>query len=260
MSDLISQPPTPPASSAPAAPATPPAPAAPAPPPSAEQFDDFGYPKAPPEAAPKAEEKPPGDKPKEAPAPEPEKVADPVSGYSGPEPKVEDPPAPAAPVAPPAAADDYDKALEGLPKEELGKIKDFAKKHNVTVDQAKAFGEMRRDELKAQEAAVANFEKEQERLKQQQRATWYKELKADTTFGGENYDHNVLKVEKVLAELMPNTKKVLTEYKAMLPPYVMRDLAKIAEHLFSTEKLVTGNPAVQEVDDKKADDALSYYT
>ena len=39
----------------------------------------------------------------------------------------------------------------------------------------------------------------------------------DPEFGGENFDKNVDRVEKVLEKYMPNMKKVLTERGSMLP-------------------------------------------
>ena len=58
---------------------------------------------------------------------------------------------------------------------------------------------------------------------------------------------------------MPNTKKELTKSGAMLPPWVMRDLAKLAETLYASPKLVQGDPVVprEEVDDEDAH--LAFY-
>lgn len=215
-------------------------------------LDELGYEKVvtEPDAS---KEKPVADKSQ---AKSDEKVKDPATGYDKEPEKVEE--APPVKEDPPVA-DDYDKALDGLPKEQVAQIKDFAKKNNITVDQAKALGELRKSEIASAVDRYKNAEKEAEKERLRIRAGWHKELKEDKTFGGENFDKNVSAAEKVLNDFMPGLKKSLTERGAMLPPYVMRDLAKMADHLYATEKLVTGDPAGPKENEKEVDDPLSFY-
>lgn len=259
MSDLI---PNPDLKKDDAPPGAPEKPAAPASDPPAQEggdkFDDFGYPIQTKEEPPKeGDPKPPGDKPAEAPAAEPKKVEKPATGYAGEPPKVDPPPA--APEKP-AEPDDFDKALEGLPKEESSKIKEFAKKHNVSVEIAKEFGNLRKDEMKDLAKKADEWVAEQQRKVIETRAAWHKELRDDPTFGGEKFNHNVAMSERVLEEFMPGTKKALTEQGSVLPPYVMRDLANLGKHLYATEKLVTGEPSKpEESKDAESDDPLAFY-
>jgi hypothetical protein len=221
--------------------------------------DEFGYEKVS-EGDPK-EKRP---EKKEEPAEESEKVEDPATGY-GDEPKVdeEEPPKPDEKKADdkPPEPDEIDKAIgDGLAKEESAAIKEFATKHKMTPDQVKAYADLRREEYKAAEEHAKNQEKEAKLASQRVRASWHKELKEDKDFGGANFNRSISKAEKVLAEFMPSTKKILTESKGMLPPYVMRDLAKLAEHLYKTEKLVTGDPKVEEkAESKDSNSHLGFY-
>lgn len=224
-------------------------------------FDDFGYPKAPAAKAP--EEK--GEKPKEGdpkpkdPAEKPQEVAEPGTGYGDKAPEVPDV-VPVVPAVPPTAPDDIDKALEGLPKEEIEPMKAFAIEHKLSPEVMKAWADKTKLVLEKNKIDATNMEKRIEQEKMQVRASWYKELKDDKDFGGANFDRNRLQAEKVLQEFMPQTKKALTSRGSMLPPYVMRDLAKLADHLYATERLTQGDPIVPVVPDDKKDDALDFYT
>ena len=192
---------------------------------------------------------------------ESEEIKDPATGY-GDEPKVEE-------VEPPkeeekkedAEPDEMDKVIgsEGLAKEDVEEIKSLAAKAKMTPEQVKVLADFRRGEIKAANEYAEKAEREAKLENQRQRAAWHKELKEDKDFGGENFTKNISKAEKVLGEFMPQTKKVLTDRKGMLPPYVMRDLAKLAEHLYSTEKLVTGDPKGKEQAEEEVDDALAFY-
>lgn len=232
-----------------------PAPPAGDPPPKEEgdNLDEHGYEKVPKEEGDKEKA---GDPPKEDPAPK--EIKDPATGYGDEPPKPEDPPKEDPPPKP--DPDELDPVVEGLPKEEADKIKDFVKKHGVTKDHAKAFADLRKVEIAEAEAHFKKQEKEFEQQKIRIRAEWHKELKEDPAFGGENFKKNVSDAEKVLAEHMPQTKKSLTERKAMLPPYLMRDLAKLAKHLYSTEKLIQGEPKTPKEDEKVVDEALDFYS
>lgn len=227
------------------------------------EFDELGYPKVT-EKDPAAKEKSAleaGDPPKEAPSQKIEDVKDPATGYGAKPPEVgEAPPEPVVVPKEVPVPDDFDKALEGLPKDELVKTKDFMVKNAMTKEQAIAYTSMRKAELVEVAAVGANMQKRAEHQKQTTRAAWDKELRDDPAFGGDKFSLNVARAEKVLTEFLPQTKKMLTENKSMMPPYIMRDLAKLAEHLYSTDnKLVAGEPIVAVADDK-VDDGLDFYT
>lgn len=221
--------------------------------------DDFGYPVG--EAEPAA-----GDKPAEPKAPEPkektkegEKSEEPSTGYGIEEPKVDEPIVEEKkPDEKPPEPDELDKALDGLPKDESQKIKDFAQKHKLTPEVAKGYAELRKQELADAEKFHENAQKELTRKVQEQRQSWHQELKKDPNFGGDKFAHNLQRADKVLSEFMPGLKKELTDRKGMLPPYVMRDLAKLADHLYSTEKLVTGDPG-ERAEESKPNEALDFY-
>lgn len=226
------------------------------------EFDDFGYPTAPaPEAPPKAGEKPKaGDKPPKAPVKEPDEVKDPATGYGIEPPKVEEiVPPPADPNAPPVVPDDFDKALEGVPKVDADEMKAFATENKVGADVVKKWADKVKANIEKAKVNATTMERQIEQQKSQQRATWHKELKEDPVFGGDKFQFHLSRAEKVLSEFMPELKKELTDAKQMLRPSVMRGLAKIADQLYSSEALVQGDPVVPTPDEDEVDDALSYY-
>ena len=161
-----------------------------------------------------------------------------------------------APAAAPAAAgdkkeeakpedqkkeDDLElKDIGNLLPEEVNTIKEFAKKHKLSKDIVQGLVEIKKEEIKKIQTAI----KDQDAKKQQEilkvKASWYDELKADSDFGGEKFDFSVKRVDKVIQDFLPNLKKMLTETKSMLPPYIMKDLAKLGTHLYSSDKLVEG--------------------
>lgn len=218
-----------------------------------KETDDFGYEVEAKADAPKTEEKP-------AAKPEEEKPITAATGYDT-EPKVEEKPEEKSEKKAeekPEDKDALDIKVEGLPDKELAKIKEFAKEHKVPKEIAEAYAKLRKSELEASDKARKEAEAEAERQMQATRKNWYTELKNDPKFGGENFARNTKQVEKVMEEFMPNTKKVLTERKGMLPPYFMRDLAAIADQMYSTEKLKTGDASVPPKDNEE-DDALAFY-
>lgn len=257
--------PKPPASAAtpPAPSATPPAPPTPGPgePGHVPSAKDLGYdddPPAPPE-------KKPDDKKVDPPAPPatdpPVEIKEPATGYGKTPPKEEDdPPAdpPAPPVADPKDADIEKHLGDGLPKEEVEKIKAFAKANEMTEKQLKAYGELRRQEIKDMEAAVAKRSEEMEKLKRQTHREWDKELREDPAFGGDKFQENVTLVERLVQDFLPGYKKRLTEAGGMMPPYLMRDLAKLAKSVYKTETLVHGDPPAPP-EEKKSDGPLDPY-
>jgi hypothetical protein len=229
---------------------------APAPQGEGDKFDDFGYEKTEPEGDKKPEGS--GDKKPEVPKETSTKVETPATGYGEKDPVVEEPPAP----APKKEEIDlgYELKVEGVPEEDVTKLKTFAKQYALSKEAAQAYLDLRKAEHEKYKASVAESEREYEIEKQKVRAEWHRELKNDPAFGGEKFGSNILRAEKVMEEFMPNTKKVLTERKAMLPPYVMRDLAKLADHLYSTERLVQGDAPKPSEPVEEKDDALAFYT
>ena len=121
---------------------------------------------------------------------------------------------------------------EGVNRDAVSK---FAEENGLTDKQVEAY-------VKLEKAAQESLVTERENAKKEQRAAWKSELTSDPEFGGENFDKNVDRVEKVLDKYMANTKKVLTERGTMLPPYIMRDFLKLDEVLNPKAKLVDGDP------------------
>lgn len=214
------------------------------------ELDDLGYEKI-------AEEKPVEKaeaKPKE------DKIENPASGYD------KEPVIPKdEPVVPPVIEEKHDelgfelKVDPIIPKDEVMKLKDFAKKHSLSKEAAQEYLDIRKQEHESFEKQKVESQKSFEKEKLKIRSDWHNELKNDPTFGGEKFSYNILRSEKVLQDFMPGTKKMLTERGSMLPPYVMRDLAKLADHLYSTEKLTQGDPIVPTEQKQEVDDALAYY-
>lgn len=230
------------------------------PPPEAEEegdseFDDHGYPKAPKAAAPEKKGEAPkaGDPKAKDPATPPEDS----TGY-GAEPKVVPPSETPPPAAAPTPPDDFDKALEGVPELDAKEIKAFAVEHKLPADIAKKWGEKVKANVEQQRINLVNAEKQAEHQRSVQRQAWYKELKEDKDFGGEKFDLNTSRAQKVFSEFMPSTKKALTANGSMLPPYVMRDLAKLADHLYATDKLQQGEPIKPDVAVEE-DDGTDFY-
>jgi hypothetical protein len=218
------------------------------------EFDEFGYEKTPDAAGKKADE--PAEKKDE----KPEEIKDPATGYGTEAPKEE--PVEEKPVEKPAAEEiklEFELDVKDLDEKEALKLKEFAKSHKLSKEvtqaladdkkaEAKAISEMQAERVKAEAKAVADL-----------KTKWDRELRSDPKFGGENFAKNIHKVEKLMSEFMSDTKKVLTERKSMLPPYVMRDLSKLADLVYSTEKLVQGDPNKVEPE-KKETDPLDFYT
>lgn len=138
------------------------------------------------------------------------------------------------------------EVLKGLP-ESLNKerVTKFALDHKLTKEQLTAYSEMVKNDDKIKE------DKDKEFVATQRRE-WKNDLVNDKEFGGENFDKNVDRVEKVLQNYMSNTKKILTERGSMLPPYIMRDLLSISKVLNPTTTLVSGEPP------KAAQDSNNY--
>lgn len=252
----------------PASPPKPPAeqpPAAPNPPAKAEgdiEIDDFGYAKVPAAdpskkegAATKA-----GDPPPETPVTKISEVKEPGTGYGEEPPKVDEvvaPPAP--PVVPPAELDDFDKVLADIPKEDAKTIKDFATENKLTPEVAKKWADKVKANIEIAKTERANMERQADQQKKIQRKQWHDELKADATFGGEKFQLNVVRAERVLVDFGPDLKKQLTEGKGMLPPNVMRMLAAVANKLYATDTLPQGDPPPKAESTEEVDPVKDFY-
>ena len=182
------------------------------------EIEDFGYgdpikEETPPPAAPKKED----DKP----------IEKKVTGYEN---KEETPP-----PAPKEGEVDYNESLKDLPESiDKEKVLKFATENKLSKEQVEAYKKFVKEE-------TSSIEARQNEAVKEQRSTWKKELMTDPEFGGENFDKNVDRVEKVLEKYMPNMKKVLTERGSMLPPYIMRDFLALDKLLNPSNTLVTGD-------------------
>lgn len=185
-----------------------------------------------------------------------EDIKDPATGYGKPiEPPVAEPPPPAPE---PKVELAYEVDTKDLDPKVATQLKEFAKTNGLTKEAAQAFINLRKSEIAAAEISKTEAQKAQGREIAELKTSWDKELRTHPTFGGDKFAHNVMRSEKVLSEFMPETKKMLTERSSMLPPYVMRDLAKLADHLYSTDRLIQGEAGgVKET--KKEIDPLDFY-
>ena len=217
--------------------------------------DEFGYTKDGPEV-------PVVEKKAEAPVEKP--VADSVTsstGYEKAPPKVEEAkPAEVPPVVEPKIELGYELDAKDLDSKEVTKIKEFAKTHSLTKEAAQAFLDQKLSETKAATKSYEDRKLAAENAVKEVKINWDKELRTDKTFGGENFERNIMQAERVLSEMMPETKKALTERKSMLPPYVMRDLAKLAETLYKPEKMIQGESSIAEKKNEKEVNHLDFYT
>lgn len=208
-----------------------------------DNVDDFGY------DTPKDPPKDPVDPPKDPPK---EEVIDPATGYKkdvskDPVDPPKDPPKDPVvdPVDPPVSEEDlkkqFDAVLGDHPSKDL--ISKFAIDNKMTKEQVENYATL----IKAEDAQVV---KNQEAQVKATRDGWDKELREDKDFGGENFPKSLDRVEKLMAEFMPNTKKALTDNGGMLPPYFMRDLLSLSQALNPTTELVGGQPPKPVVEEK----------
>jgi hypothetical protein len=197
---------------------------------------------------------------------EPEVIAE-ASGYEKePEAPAKEEPKVDPPVADKKAADapkdEFEIAEPGdLVPEEVAQLKAFVKENKVPKEIAEALVKQRKAEVVQFKEMVEKQKKAREANELKQKREWYDELKNDPDFGKEKFDQNRKTVDKVLANFLPNLKKKLTDSKGMLPPYVMRDLAKLGKHLYSTESLVEGDPPTKPDDNKgEKNNPLDFYS
>lgn len=229
----------------------------------AGNIDEFGYKSsAPPDESGKKDDSPEEEGKKESEkTPETEEQPDKVTGYDEEPPKV-DPPKEETQEEEPPPEDElgYELSAEGMDEKEIEKIKAFAKTHKLSEETAKAFLALKKSEIDSEKAAQAEYQNKLKQAVAAKKAEWHKELKDDPKFGGQNFARNIHKVDKVLNQIMIETKKKLTESKTMLPPYVMRDMAKLHDQLFGTENLVHGDKGDPSKEASAAeDDHLSFY-
>lgn len=256
----------PPSPPQPQTPATPPAP--PSPPTPQTQGNPGETPPAPPSPGapvPPAEASKP-QPPATPPAP-PAKKEDgkSLSGYDENPPKApadpaapEVPPGGAVPAAPPAAEPGSQLNTEGLEPADIARITELAKVNNLTPKDAQVLADFRKAQISEGVKALETYKTQQEIARQQTIVNWHKELADDPTFGGKNFGQNLKRVDQVLDQYFPATRKMLTERGSVLPPYVMRDLAMIGDTLLATGKLTTGDvPVPPPV--KKEHDPLDFY-
>jgi hypothetical protein len=222
------------------------------------QVDDYGYGI---EAAPAEKKEEVAEK--KAEEPKKEEVKDKVTGYEEEAPKIAEA---VKEVAPEEKKEDPKKEEElkldakGLPEAEVLKVKEFAKKHGVSKEAAQALLDEKKQEIKNVEEYVKSQKAEAEALQQRTRRGWHEELKSDPVFGGDKFAYNIMQAEKVIHDHMPNLKKKLAESKTMLPAYVMKDLAKLASRLYSTDKLTQGDPIVDTKPKDEKEEHLAFYT
>lgn len=219
--------------------------------------DDLGYEVVPEKPAPKAEQKPTKTDDKKATETDEQSFDKPVSkdsttGYGDvDETKVQDVPAKEEEKPAPKKEETGLKLdTKTLDESSAKQITEFAEKYKLSQEQAQALVDSKVAEMIQLTQQSEQQKAEIKKQVDQQKATWAKELKDDPAFGGVNFNKNINMVDKVLADFMPHTKKVLTERKSMLPPYVMRDLAVIAKELFKTPRLVRGELPVEETEDE----------
>ncbi len=125
-------------------------------------------------------------------------------------------------------------------------ITKFALDNKLTTEQLKAYANF----SKAQDEKAL---KEHNERVIKQRQEWYEEIKADKEFVGEKgdqFDASLHKINQLLDKNMPETKKMLTEKKGMLPPYLMKDLLRLHKALNPTTKFEGGEPPGSQEEDK----------
>lgn len=192
----------------------------------------------------------------------PEEIQDPATGYGIKEPKEEkkeDPPPP--PPEEKKIELEFELEVKDLDKDEANKIKEFVKNNKLPKEAAQALVDLKKSEIAEIKKATDEYKKEQAKAVADLKASWDKELRTDPNFGGDKFAHNITRVEKLMTDFLGETKKVLTERKSMLPPYVMRDLARLADKLYATDKLVQGDPSGEkETAKKEENDPLAFYT
>lgn len=208
--------------------------------------DDYGYSHETKleDKKPDEEEKPTEDKKLDE---EEEKPIDPATGYEKeiPKPAEDKKPDEEKPTEDKKPDEEFtkEKAVELLgdlgDNYDVESISEFAIENNFSKEQLEAYVGF----VKSQDDINT---KSQENAILEQRASWKQELKDDKDFSGQNgedFMKNVDQVEKVLNNMMPNTRKILTDRGTMLPPYIMRDLLNVHRIINPKSKLINGDPS-----------------
>lgn len=148
---------------------------------------------------------------------------------------------------------DADKLLRFEIKESLGKLPEgldkdkieaFVLENKMSKEQVDAY-------VKYSQTEAQQISEGLEQAKKQQKVDWSNELKNDESFGGDNFNINIDRAEKMLGDHLPNLKKALTERGSMLPPYIMKDLANLYKTLNPKTTLVNGDPSIKVADDEE---------
>lgn len=127
--------------------------------------------------------------------------------------------------------------LKGLEETKVADIKEFAKTHGLTKEQAQAMVDKLKSDEDAKVAATETYKTEEAKVFQK----WENELKNDPDFGGENFAHSVHNVNKLIREELPGIKNLLTTSGKRLPPSIMKDLNNVARKLYGETELVQGD-------------------
>jgi hypothetical protein len=220
-----------------------------------DQFDDLGYPiesKGDQNSQAKSGDQKPADAEKP-----PEPATEPVTGYGAEPVKAEEPPPASAPQSVEPTKLDFELKLDGLTPEQAELVRKDVKKYGLNAEAAQKFADDNKAAIEKaavdEAAAKQKIEADTKRVKTE----WYNQLKNDPNFGGEKFAFNVSQAEKVVEKFMPEVKKSLTDRKGMLPPDVMRGLARIGEALFGAGTLKQGDPVVPK-SDTKSDDPYAF--
>lgn len=212
-----------------------------------KELDEFGYEKKESQEPPKTEEKPKKEEPPET----EEKPPESVTGYDKPPEKPPEEKKPSEEEKPPEEGELKVADKGELLDEEVDEILSVAKEHKLSQAVVDAMVAKRKEMIEAFNKKSEKAAEERQNEIKKQRLQWYNELKEDQEFGGENFETNVKKVNKLVDEFMPNFKKQLTKSGTMLPPYLMRDFAKLSKYLHSTEKLVEGEEFKEKEQEEK---------
>jgi hypothetical protein len=127
--------------------------------------------------------------------------------------------------------------LKGLAEDSIKDIHEFAKAHGLTKEQTQGLVDKRKSDEDSKVAATESYKAAELEVYKD----WENELKTDTDFGGQNFDHSVHNVNKLIREELPGLKNLLTTSGKRLPPSLMKDLNSVARKLYSETELVQGD-------------------
>lgn len=220
--------------------------------------DEFGYAK--PSTKAEGEKDKAGDPPKESKQPEAkpdEEKVDDVIGYGNEPPKVEDK------KEDPPKQDDFKFEIDSvdtrnLPKEDLSEIQKILKEEDPKK-RAQLLLDVRAKQISDAQAAQQKAQQDYEREVQKVKSDWYNEVKENPTFGKEKWQQTVQNVNRILQDFAPEWKNELTKNKGMLPPVVVYGLARVAEKLYETPQLTSGDPKPPEKEPENPDAHLGFY-